>query len=335
MVSIVVTMFLHEFLWPEPAGGAGAGYRKMQAMKVPRFRRQRLCTLLLTATVLSGAAAATAQDVHLMRLPGEAVEVMYSPGALDRAAHVQKRITALANTLRKWTEYPVGMTVYVLNREDWEASRAGPYYGVPGRVTGDALAIAAEGDMELAGLWQHLLGHPAPQLPGKPLIGPPEAADALAVSDLLLQLEATAAMLRQPGWAANTPLTTRLAVHLTAWDVLALLEPERLPVVNQVFTDLGRWPTKPLGSGELSIEEWLSLESHYFRGAEIIREEAAKTPSKKVLKAAAKNNGVIDLEPATKRNKQIRARLAEWSEEWAEAAGVASYSASADGNDAD
>ena len=307
----------------------------MRLMKTSWPQSQSLCAVLVAVIAVSAATVARAQDVHLMRLPGEAVEVMYSPGALDRAAHVQKRINAVATTLRKWMQYPVGMTVYVLNREDWEASRAGPYYGIPGRVTGDALAIAAEGDMELAGFWQYLLGRPAPQLPGTPLIGPPEAADALAVSDLMLQLEATAAMLRQPGWAANTPLTTRLSVHLTAWDILSLYEPHRVAEVSQVFADFGRWPTTPLGGQELSIEEWLSLESHYFRGAQIIREEAGKTPSKKVLKAAAKNNGVIDLEPATKRNKRIRARLAEWSEEWAAEAGVASDSASADAGDAD
>lgn len=254
-----------------------------------------------------------------MRLPGDTVDVHYSPGSLDRAAHVQKRLEALAATLIDWTKYPVGMSVYVLNRADWEAANAGPYYGVPGRVTGDALAIAAEGDMELASFWQHLLGHPAPQLPGVPLIGPPEGADALAVSDLFLQLEATASMLRQPGWTANSPLTTRLAVHLTAWDVLNQYEPHRLSEVNQIFADLGRWPTKALTDQSLSIEEWVSLESHFFRGAQIIREEV-KNPSRKILKAAAKNDGVISLEPATNGKKRLRARLVEWSEAWAESA---------------
>ena len=192
--------------------------------------------------IAMGLGPVAAQELRLMRLPGDTVDVHYTPGSLDRAAHVQRRLEVLAATLTDWTEYPVGLVVYVLDRQDWERSNAGPHYGVPGRVTGDALAIAAVGDMELARFWQHLLGRAAPQLPGVPLIGPPEGADALAISDLFLQLEATAAMLRQPGWTANTPLTTRLAVHLTAWDVLSVREPERVAQLERIFSDLGRWP---------------------------------------------------------------------------------------------
>lgn len=272
--------------------------------------------VLAGVAMLAAVPGTSAQDVHLLRLPGEAVEVMYSPGTLDRAAHVQKRLQVLAGTLRDWTEQPVGMTAYVLSRDDWMASKAGPYYGIPGRVTGDALAVAADGDMRLAGFWQYLLGRPAPQLPGSPLVGPPEGADALAASDLMLQLEATDSMLRQAGWSANSPLTMRLAVHLTAWDILAMHEPNRMAAVQRIFTDLGRWPTQAVGSGILSIEEWLSLESHFFEGAQIIRQATGGTPSKKVLKAA-RNRGVIDLEPMTSK-KEVRTGLEEWSEDWAE-----------------
>lgn len=277
--------------------------------------------LAISLGVASAMSAQPPRDVHLLRLPGDTVDVMYSPGTLDRASHVQKRLEVLAATLRDWTRYPVGATVYVLNRSDWKATQAGPYYGVPGRVMGDALAIAADGDMELAGFWQYLLGRPAPQLPGVPLTAPPEGADALAMSDLLLQLEATASMLGQAGLSASSPINNRLAVHLTAWDILALHEPERVDELDRVFTDLGRWPTRPLDDRDLTLEEWVSLEAHFFRGAQIIRQGSGKNPSKKVLRSAMDNGGVIDLEPLTGK-KKLRAPLDAWSQAWVEDAGA-------------
>ncbi len=276
---------------------------------------------LLVAVLLSRALlpAGASADVRLFRLPGDTVHVMYSAGTLDRAAHVQQRLEALAATLTKWTKHPYGMTVYVLTRADWGEANAGPYYGVPGQVTGDSLAIAAEGDIELASFWRRLLGRPAKRLPGYPLVGAPEGADALAVSDLFLQLEATAVMLRQAGWSSNTPLTMRLAVHLAAWDVLAMREPQRVREVERLFADLGRLSNPDDGEEGMLIEEWVGLEAEFYRAAKLVRTAAGKLATKKILRAAAKDGGVISMEPITNKNKRLKAELQEWSRTWARA----------------
>jgi len=287
------------------------------AMPLVKPKKRSVSFLVMFGLSCLTSAGSVHGDVRLLRLPGDTVNVMYSAGTLDRASHVQRRLEALAGALTKWTKHPYGMTVYVLTRADWEASNAGPYYGIPGRVTGDSLSIAAEGDIELAAFWARLLGRPAARLPGYPLIGPAEGADALAVSDLFLQLESTAVMLRQAGWSSNTPLTMRLAVHLAAWDVLAVREPTRVGELDRVFADLARWPTEHEQGQGMEIEAWVSLESEVYRASNWVRSAVDKSATKKVLKAAEKNGGVISMEPITDKDKQLKAQLQEWSRTWA------------------
>ncbi len=278
-------------------------------------RSGALLSCVLCALLLPSVAPA---DVQLLRLAGDTVDVMYSPGTLDRAAHVQRRLEVMAEDLRKWTQYPIHLTVYCLTRSDWEEANAGPYYGIPGRVTGDGIAIAAEGDLELAALWTRLLGHPPQPLPGSPLTGPPEGADALAATDLLLQLEGAAAMLRQTGWTADTPVAMRLAIHLAAWEVLAIREPSRVQEVGRFFSDLERWPTRlETNPGSMTLEEWVSYEANFYRGAKVLSGSDGKA-ARKLAKLAIKNGGVVSLEPLAKK-KAVREQFEAWSRAWAKA----------------
>ena len=89
---------------------------------------------LVSVALLLLPAPATAQQAkplpYLLDVGDLRALVRYSPGALDRASHVQFRFALLAEDFGKWSGQPVPLSVVLLSRTDWEAlDLAVPYCG--------------------------------------------------------------------------------------------------------------------------------------------------------------------------------------------------------------
>ena len=96
--------------------------------------------------------------------------VRYSPGALDRASHVQRRFALLAEDFRKWSKQPVPLSVVLLSRTDWEALDLAVPYGLPAHLANGEVALCAWGDLGTVNLWRSLLGGELPANRGPPAL---------------------------------------------------------------------------------------------------------------------------------------------------------------------
>src|SRR5688572_26625519 len=151
---------------------------------------RRAAVLLALGFALPGIAAAEGAPAslgNLLNLRGARSQLRYTPGALDRAAHVQARLDTLAADFANWSGKRFALQGYVLGPEDWAAADMTAAYGLPERTGPGTVAVPAWGDERTVALWRDLLGGALPWGSGLPVRGTPEEAASLALSDLLLQ----------------------------------------------------------------------------------------------------------------------------------------------------
>ena len=68
---------------------------------------------------------------------GEEVAVRYSPGALDRAVHVSRRLDLVIAELRHTLQVVLPVTAVVLTRQDWEQRALARRYFEEGLANGN------------------------------------------------------------------------------------------------------------------------------------------------------------------------------------------------------
>lgn len=251
----------------------------------------------------------------LLALRGEAVVVNYSPGALDRAHHVQQRLELLTEDASRWMNTELRLRVFVLDRREWSEMGIGLPYGLPTRLAGNVLAVPAAGDDGTVTLWTRLCGEPPPPLPGRPLQGTAEEASSLALSDLLAEVEAARTLLSLAGIRGETAWVHQVMAHLLALAAFERYERARLDEIEEFFATLGRGvdetPSLARYTEGVELATLLWFESRFHAGARLVLDNGKKNEAKALLRLARRSGGILERAVVVQRYPALGAWLRE------------------------
>ena len=252
------------------------------------------------ALLLPAAAADGAEAPYLLTLEGPPATVRYSPGSLDRADQVQRRLARLvAEAGHRKLKQPL-LVVELLRAEEWRQSGLAEPYGLPAIGGAGSLALPAWGDAETVALWRRLLGGALPSTSGTPLRGSGEEAASLEGADLVGDVEASRIVLSKLGFAGSERWVDDLLACALAVSALRRAEPSRWPEVRQIHARLA-------ARQEAAGDERLAR-LRYVAAAERIGAETGKMPAGPLLKMAGKGRGPLAAERLLERFPW----LAEW-----------------------
>lgn len=287
-------------------------------------RRSGLARLVAVAVLLSASAGPVAITVaraqsggqpFLLALRGETVMLNYTPGALDRAVHVQQRLELLGSDFERWAGAEAQLRVFVLSREEWGKFGFHLPYGLPGRIRGSTLAVPSFGDAGTVRLWTDIRGFPPPPLPGIPMKGTAEEAATLAFSDLVMEVEAARVLLAVGGIRGTVTWLHQVLAHLMARRAFDRYEEGRMVEIDAFFEGLGRGVQGPLPLDRyaqgLDLETLLWFESRFYDGARAVMATGKKNHAKALVKRAKKNGGALTEEIFFELYPEMRGWLAE------------------------
>ncbi len=187
----------------------------LAAAAVPLFARTAAAGDDATSVVTP--ALPEALLAQLLLLSDDASEVLYVPGTLDRAAHVELWLRSLAVGAAKRTRHPARIVGVVLGHDEWQQARLPCPYGVPCRAGVRVVALPAAGDAGTVVLWQGLIGT-LPQLGGTPLMGTVEEAASLAPADAYASLVASRDLVAAAGFLGDEPWIVDVLAHAVSLD---------------------------------------------------------------------------------------------------------------------
>ncbi len=234
---------------------------------------------LSSLSVGAGADVAGKRTVDLpllLDLPGDLAPVRYTPGALDRAAAVQKRFELLAEEFARTRFQATAIVIYVLSPEDWAAAGLTSGYGDPVALGTDALVVPAWADAEMVARVRGWLGGEIPQSIGLPLLATREEAGALGVSDILAQIAAGRLLAKRARLAGDAAWIAPVMEHIVArlaWD---RFEPGRMREIAALLDAMAARDPRPGGHALAEWSENLPLpgrawfETRFLRGADLI-----------------------------------------------------------------
>ena len=248
-----------------------------------RFSRLALSGLL---ALLPAALTAETEAPYLLALEGPPATVRYSPGSLDRADRVQRRLARLvAETGHRRLRQQL-LVAELLRAEEWRQSGLAEPYGLPAISGTGSLAVPAWGEPEIVELWRRLLDGWLPSSPGTPLRGTPEEAASLEAADLVGEVEASRILLSKLGLTGSEPWVDDLLACTVAASALMRNEPGRWAEVRQLHARLAARP-------EAARDERLGR-LRWIAAVERIGAETGKIPSKPLLKLANKRKAPLD-----------------------------------------
>jgi len=155
---------------------------------------------------------------QLLLLADDACDVRYVPGSLDRAAHVEEWLRALAIGGAKRTGEPMRLVALVLDHEAWSQAHLPCPYGMPCMIGARAVALPASGDASTVTLWTGLLGE-LPSVGGEPMVGTAQEAASLWPPDELATSMMARSLLQANGLQSDPPWVLDLLGHALALDV--------------------------------------------------------------------------------------------------------------------
>ena len=236
----------------------------------------------------------------LLDLPGDLAPVRYTPGALDRAASVQKRFELLAQEFARTRFQAVAVVVYVLSPEDWAAGRLANPYGEPESLGTDALVVPAWADGEMVDRVRGWLGGEIPVSIGLPLLATREEAGALGVADILAQIAGARLLAKRAHFVGDRDWIAPVIGHLVArlaWD---RFEPGRIREIAAQVDAMAAQDRTPGGHAladwneNLPLPERAWFEARFMRAADLIVTAKGARAARKIL-----NREVAEIEPIT------------------------------------
>jgi hypothetical protein len=236
------------------------------------------------------------QAFPLLRLAGDATEVRYTPGSLDRAANVQTRLEVTARTYRKWVKVDIDPVVFVLSRRGWQEAGYPEAFGLPVRVGDHGLAVPALGDPETIALWSELLDGKLPVVEGFLFRGTPQEAATMVLADVLVQRAAGELLIDGLGIEFEEAWVRELAVHIATQAAVARIEPGRVPALDALYHSMsslhtrGTQSARDFGPG-LELADWLWFQAQFHRGARRVLGEADAKDAVRALRGLAKKSG--------------------------------------------
>lgn len=245
--------------------------------------RARRSQLVLPLALVLAPAPAAAQSDFLLALAGPPVTVRYTPGALDRADHVQRRFTLLvAETGRKQLGRQL-IEIELREEEQWRQLGLPAPFGLPAITAGGTLALPAWGTDSTVALWRRLLAGRLPTVAGTPLRGSAEEAASLTAADLAGEVEAARLVLARLGLTGSEPWIDDLLACALAVSAIRRNEPARWPEARHLFASLA---ASPHAAGDERLRRL-----RFAAAAERIGDEAGKPPARPLLKLARKQKG--------------------------------------------
>lgn len=212
----------------------------------------------------------------LLELAGGRVWARYEPGALDRASRVQWRLDPSLLRFERLTRRPQAILVTVVGRDRWRVFAGAEPYGFPVRREPGQFLVAAEADGELVSEVERFLGGPLPLLEGEPLRGTREEVGALAVLDVLLQIDVCLDFVERAGPRTDEPWGVGL---LAQWLARLAFEEEGAGRISEVALLLDRIatglsPPEPRSLADYRPEtpwrERAWFEARLLRGADLL-----------------------------------------------------------------
>lgn len=256
-------------------------------------RSSRRIAVLLTVL---GVAPAAAQDMPFLLdlpvTPDRAAAVRYTPGSLDRAAHVQNRYSLLADDFNRWGGRRLPLLVVLLSREDWQRLGVQLPFGFPVRLPNGTVMLAAWGDGGTVELWQQLLAEGLPALDGTPIRGTTEEAASLLITDLLGQVEAARGLLSRGGFGSPQPRIADLMAHTLALSAVLNHDRGRLGLLDDLYRQLETAPAEIPGA-DPTLGGWLRYQGDAYRAARTLAVKRGNASAKQLLKLARKKDGTL------------------------------------------
>lgn len=244
--------------------------------------------LLALALLLPAAAAPAAEAPYLLTTGGPPTVVRYSPGALDRADQVERRMARLVAETGHRNLRQQLLVVELLTAEAWRQAGLPRPYGLPAISGAGTLALPAWGDAETVDLWRRLLDGVLPSIAGTPLRGSTQEAASLEGADLVAEVEASRIVLAKLGFSGSEPWVSDLLACALAVSAARRNEPERWAEVRQIHARLA-------ARGEAAGDERLAR-LRCIDVAVRIGGETGKMPAKPLLKMARKSKGPLAAE---------------------------------------
>lgn len=243
---------------------------------------------LALALLLPAATAAAAEAPYLLTLEGLPATVRYSPGSLDRADQVQRRLARLVAELGHGKLKQPLLVVELLRAEEWRQAGLAPPYGLPAIGGNGSLVLPAWGDPETVALWRRLLGGRLPSISATTLRGSTEEAASVEGADLVGDVEASRIVLAKLGLAGSESWVDDLLACALAVSALQRAEPARWPEVRQIH---GLLAAREEASGDERLARL-----RFVAAVERIGAETGKMPAKPLLKMASKGRGPLAAE---------------------------------------
>ncbi len=234
------------------------------------------------ATTANQAQASPASLGHLLNLRGTRSQIRYTPGSLDRAAHVQARLDTLAEDFAAWSGQRLALQGYVLGPEDWVAAQFDVPYGLPQRTGPESVAVPAWGDEQTVALWRGLVGCALPWTAGTPVRGTQDEAASLALSDLLLQTTLARVFLERAGVSGEPGWVEEVLAQSVALTAFHSHEAARIAEIEDVYARLAAAPGGPV-----------AYQARAFAGARIVVAKDGLRAPKRLLKLARRTGGTI------------------------------------------
>ncbi|MEM7583827.1 MAG: hypothetical protein AAF560_10640 [Acidobacteriota bacterium] len=235
----------------------------------------------------------------LLKLPGDTATVRYTPGSLDRAAHLQTRLELAARSFKRWVDLELEVTLYLLNRDEWRQAGYDVPYGVPVRVGRRGMAAPAEGDAGTVALWSEMLRGILPAVAGSPIRGTPQQAATMILADFVTQLLMCEIMVDEVGIAGADAWVRGLMTHLASVDLVRRHEEVRLRDLDTMYDLLGEnlgrraFSTRDYNP-DLGLRDWMWFQAQFHFGAQTIIAEEGKGSVKKMKKLRKRTSGVLN-----------------------------------------
>ena len=234
---------------------------------------------------------------YYLPLPGDYANFRYSFGSLDRAANLQSRFELALRLLERWADKHVEIVVYVLTREEWEASGYTVEYGVPVRVGRAGIAVPALGDDGTVALWSRVLDGMLPRIEGVPIRGTPQHAATLELADIVAQLLMAEIVIDEVGLAGDSVWLRSLSTHVASVDFGRRREPGRLLDLDTMYRVIHERQPRRFSArdytADLDLRDWLWFQGRFHFGASLMLEREGKGTLKRLRKLAKKDDGVL------------------------------------------
>ena len=248
---------------------------------------------------MAEAAGKSSSLPYLLQLRGQRVTVHYTAGALNRAAHVQKRFELMTDEFKSWGGQPTLTVVYLISRQEWEETDLEEPFGLPGNMGISQVALGSWGDDGSIDLWEGLTGRDVPPFQTTPMRGTPQEAASLWLGDLVAQVAVARGLLETSGFYGDEPWVDGLLAQLVALSTSQTHEKLQMPQIARFWLSLSQQGGGP-GAYPLSAQrqattpaEKLWFEAQFYEGARLLAEAEGKGAAKKVFKPAKKGGGRI------------------------------------------